>query len=97
MWVIFIFCESLFSSHISFVTKLVMFSHTMYIHLGVKKTSSGENSPGILLEVSNISTDIRIDMLSDDNFSEVTISKSFRCLFFLSYLFDNASSFSSSP
>ncbi|KAF7124830.1 hypothetical protein RHSIM_Rhsim12G0008900 [Rhododendron simsii] len=45
-------------------------SHLLVQVTGVKKTSSGENSPGILLEVSNISTDIRIDMLSDDNFSE---------------------------
>ncbi|KAH7833711.1 hypothetical protein Vadar_008959 [Vaccinium darrowii] len=45
-------------------------SHLLAQVTGVKKTSSGGNSPGMLLQVSTTSVDIHINMLSDDNFSE---------------------------
>ncbi|KAL7258010.1 hypothetical protein ACSBR1_004186 [Camellia fascicularis] len=46
------------------------FSHQLVQVTGMKKPSPGESNSEILLQVSNMSKDIRINMLSEDNFSE---------------------------
>ncbi|GMP63178.1 hypothetical protein CsSME_00024974 [Camellia sinensis var. sinensis] len=46
------------------------FSHQLVQVAGMKKPSPGESNSEILLQVSNMSKDIHINMLSEDNFSE---------------------------
>lgn len=65
----------------------------------MKKVTVGETKTEILLQVSNMSIDIGINMLSDDNFSEVKIvfpvilfSRSFLLILYFVFLLFSSSS-----
>ncbi|PPD77249.1 hypothetical protein GOBAR_DD25815 [Gossypium barbadense] len=58
---------------------LGMTSFQLLLVTGVKKTSNAESNKGILLEVSCMPVDIPIDMLNDDDISEISDN----CLSFL--------------
>lgn len=61
------------SSSINSGHKTFFFFIVFIVLSGIKKSSSSANDADILLQVSDMPNDICISMLSDDDFSEVTV------------------------